>query len=132
MVPAPFFFLGHADKFVIAAVAGDVHPVDGNASYRIVLNAELLCSAIKTASENAYDIFHLSCHGSKKGRRLADDKPLSWAELADCFQKAHDMPKALILSMPTMKCKLVERYGISARAFRTARSIRERLVTPSP
>jgi hypothetical protein len=75
-----------------------VRLLDGKASYRIVLNAELLCRAIKTASENGYDIFHLSCHGSKKGIRLSDDTRLSWAELADCFQKTDDMPKALILS----------------------------------
>jgi hypothetical protein len=75
-----------------------VRLLDGKASYRIVLNAELLCRAIKTASENGYDIFHLSCHGSKKGIRLSDDTRLSWAELADCFQKTDDTPKALILS----------------------------------
>ena len=75
-----------------------VRLLDGKASYRIVLNAELLCTAIKTASENAYEIFHLSCHGSKKGIRLTDDTRLSWTELADCFQKADEMPKALILS----------------------------------
>jgi hypothetical protein len=88
-----------------------VRLLDGKASYRIVLNAELLCRAIKTASENAYDIFHLSCHGSKKGIRLTDDKRLSWAELADCFQKAHDIPKALILS------SCVGGNGGIARAF---------------
>lgn len=64
-----------------------VRLLDGKASYRIVLNAELLCRAIKTASENDYDIFHLSCHGDEVGIRLSNQKDLSWDELADCFQK---------------------------------------------
>jgi len=75
-----------------------VRLLDGKASYRIVLNTDLLCRAIKAASDNRYDIFHLSCHGSKKGIRLTDNTRLSWAELADCFQKADATPKALILS----------------------------------
>ena len=37
-----------------------VRLVDGKTSYRIVINASLLRRAIKNASENAYDIFHLS------------------------------------------------------------------------
>jgi hypothetical protein len=41
-----------------------VRLLGGKASYRIVLNDELLCRAIKTASDNDYDVFHLSCHGS--------------------------------------------------------------------
>lgn len=65
-----------------------VRLLDGKACYRIVLNSELLCRAIKTASENAYDVFHLSCHGSKKGVRLTDRTRLSWSDLADCFQHA--------------------------------------------
>jgi hypothetical protein len=75
-----------------------VRLLDGKASYRIVLNAGLLCKAIKTASDNAYDVFHLSCHGSKRGVKLTDGPRLSWADLADCFQRADQMPKALILS----------------------------------
>ena len=75
-----------------------VRLLDGKASYRIVLNAELLCRAIKTASENDYDIFHLSCHGDELGIRLSNQTDLSWDELADCFQKADRIPAALILS----------------------------------
>jgi hypothetical protein len=87
-----------------------VRLLDGKASYRIVLNAEMLRRAITSASENAYDVFHLSCHGSKKGVRLTDNTRLSWAELADCFQKAPP-PKALILS------SCVAGDGGIARAF---------------
>jgi hypothetical protein len=58
----------------------------------------LLCKAIKTASDNAYDVSHLSCHGSKKGVRLTDRTRLSWTDLANCFQRASRIPKALILS----------------------------------
>jgi hypothetical protein len=75
-----------------------VRLLDGKASYRIVLNTTLLCRAIKSASENSYDVFHLSCHGSEKGIRLTDGTRLSWADLADCFQQVKKMPNALILS----------------------------------
>jgi hypothetical protein len=75
-----------------------VRLLGGKTSYRIVLNAKLLCKAIKTASENVYDIFHLSCHGSEKGIRLSDKTYMSWGELADCFQKADHVPTALVLS----------------------------------
>jgi hypothetical protein len=75
-----------------------VRLLDGKASYRIVFNNDLLCRAIESASENSYDVFHLSCHGSKKGVRLTDGTRLSWPDLADCFQQADKMPKALILS----------------------------------
>lgn len=89
-----------------------VRLLGGKASYRIVLNAELLCRAIKTASENDYDIFHLSCHGSGQGIRLSDKTRISWERLADYFQKASDMPKALILS------SCVGGDGGIARAFK--------------
>jgi len=75
-----------------------VRLLGGKASYRIVLNDELLCRAIKTASDNDYDVFHLSCHGSEKGIKLSDKTRISWEELADHFQKAKNLPKALILS----------------------------------
>lgn len=63
---------GHVAKEIVRLL-------DGKASYRIVLNNKLLCRAIESASENAYDVFHLSCHGSKKGVRLTDGTRLSWA-----------------------------------------------------
>jgi len=75
-----------------------VRLLNGKTSYRIVLNAELLRKAIKMASENEYDIFHLSCHGDEEGIQLTDETNMSWDELADCFQKADGMPKVLILS----------------------------------
>jgi hypothetical protein len=70
----------------------------GRTSYRIVLNKKLLCKAIKTASEKGYEIFHLSCHGDKKGIQLTDGTNLSWEEFAECFQTTKTMPGALIIS----------------------------------
>jgi len=75
-----------------------VRLLDGKTSYRIVMNESLLRRAIKSASENAYDIFHLSCHGSDKGIRLSDKTRISWEDLADCFQQVSHMPTALVLS----------------------------------
>jgi|SRR5208282_1379656 len=75
-----------------------VRILDGKTSYRIVLNAELLCKAIKMAAENEYDIFHLSCHGDAVGIELSDQTVLSWKELADCFQTVGRMPSVLVLS----------------------------------
>jgi hypothetical protein len=75
-----------------------VRLLDGKTSYRIVMNASLLRGAIKSASTNSYNIFHLSCHGSKRGVRLSDKTRISWEELADYFQKADLMPSALVLS----------------------------------
>jgi len=76
-----------------------VRLLDGKASYRIVLNAELLLRAIKAASKNAYDVFHLSCHGNKSGIGLTTVKrTISWEKLADLFQKADHVPSVLVLS----------------------------------
>jgi hypothetical protein len=75
-----------------------VRLLDGKTSYRMVLNADLLRKAIKTASENGYNVFHLSCHGSKSGISLSDKTNISWDELAELFQRAEQMPKALVLS----------------------------------
>jgi hypothetical protein len=75
-----------------------VRVLNGKTSYRIVLNAELLRKAIKTASENEYNIFHLSCHGDEGGIQLSDKTDISWDELANCFQTAGRIPAALILS----------------------------------
>lgn len=75
-----------------------VRLLDGKTSYRIVMNASLLNRAIKRASENAYDVFHLSCHGDEEGIQLSDSTEISWEDLADCFQKADRMPTALVLS----------------------------------
>lgn len=43
-----------------------VRLLDGKASYRIVMNRNLLCRAIKTAAKNTYDVFHLSCTAAKE------------------------------------------------------------------
>ena len=75
-----------------------VRLLNGKTSYRVVLNAKLLCKAIKTASDNDYDIFHLSCHGDQDGIQLSDQTDISWDHLAECFQDADTLPKALILS----------------------------------
>src|SRR5260370_22406730 len=75
-----------------------VRVLNGKTSYRIVLNAELLRKAIKTASENEYNIFHLSCHGDEGEIQLNDKTHIPWDELADCFQTADRIPTALILS----------------------------------
>lgn len=102
-----------------------VRLLDGKASYRIVLNAEMLRRAITSASENAYDVFHLSCHGSKKGVRLTDNTRLSWGEVADCFQKAAP-PKALILS------SCVGGDGGIARAFEERKRRPQVILGPRP
>lgn len=75
-----------------------VRVLEGNTSYKIVLNAKLLRKAIKTASKNEYNIFHLSCHGDAVGIKLSDKTELSWDELADCFQTVDRIPSVLILS----------------------------------
>ncbi|MGD0010114.1 MAG: hypothetical protein ABSE93_16405 [Terriglobia bacterium] len=89
-----------------------VRLLGGKTSYRIVMNARLLRRAIRTASENAYDIFHLSCHGDERGIQLTDAEDISWEDLAGCFQKADHMPAALVLS-----CCVGSDGGI-ARAFK--------------
>jgi hypothetical protein len=74
-----------------------VRLLNGKTSYHIVLNADLLCKAIENASDDGYDIFHLSCHGDEDGICLSDGRDISWDSLADRFQNAA-VPKALILS----------------------------------
>src|SRR5260370_18554116 len=75
-----------------------VRVLNGKTSYRIVLNAEVLRKAIKTGSENEYNIFHLSCHGDEGGIQLSHKTDISWDELADCSQTPDRIPPALILS----------------------------------
>jgi len=89
------FYARHWEGHVVEEI---VRLLNGKTCYRIVLNRNLLRKAIKTASESGYGIFHLSCHGDEEGIQLSDRKNVSWEELAESFQKAATMPKALILS----------------------------------
>jgi hypothetical protein len=99
-----------------------VRLLNGKPSYRIVLNTEFLRKAIKTASRNAYNVFHLACHGNEAGIGLTTVKPtISWDELADLFQETRNMPVVLVLS----SC-LGGNRGIS-RAFAT-RKIRPEVI----
>jgi hypothetical protein len=88
-----------------------VRLLDGKTSYRIVMNASLLRRAIRRASKDECNVFHLSCHGSEKGIRLSDDTRISWEDLADYFQGFDDVPPALVLS------SCVGGHGRIARAF---------------
>ena len=96
-------------------VEGIIRLLDGRVSYRIVLNENLLRRAIKTASENAYYIFHLSRHGDEEGIQLSDETDIALEAVADCFQKFHYMPAALVLS------SCVGGDGGIARAFKNYR-----------
>jgi hypothetical protein len=89
------FYDGDREGHVVEAI---VRLLRCKASYKIVLNAKMLRKAIGAASENDYDIFHLSCHGDENGIQLTDETELSWDELADCFQKARQTPEALVVS----------------------------------
>lgn len=89
------FYDRHWEGHVVEEI---VRLLSGKTAYRIVMNASLLDRAIKSASENAYDIFHLSCHGDEKGIQLSDRTNISWEDLAESFQEADQMPRALILS----------------------------------
>jgi hypothetical protein len=89
------FYHRHWEGHVVEEI---VRLLDGKTSYRIVMNASLLRRAIKSASTNAYNIFHLSCHGSEKGIRLSDNTRISWEDLAGYFQKVDHIPTALVLS----------------------------------
>jgi hypothetical protein len=80
------------------AVEEIVRLLSGRTSYRIVMTSALLRKAIESASEREYDIFHLSCHGDREGIQLTDKTEIDWNELADLFQEAKPMPRALILS----------------------------------
>jgi hypothetical protein len=87
---------GHREGHVVEEI---VRLLDGKTSYKIVMNMPLLCRAIKLASANSYDIFHLSCHGDKEGIQLGGKTDISWKKLAECFQEAAGhMPKALVIS----------------------------------
>jgi hypothetical protein len=89
------FYGDNREGHVVEAIARVPH---WETSHKIVLNAKTLCKAIKAASKNDYDILHLSCHGDAEGIQLTDETELSWDELADCFQKAEQMPEALVIS----------------------------------
>jgi len=89
------FYADNCEGHVVEAVARVLH---WKANYKIALNAETLCRAIRAASSGEYDILHLSCHGDAKGIQLTDETEVSWAELVDCFQEGDRIPQALIIS----------------------------------
>ena len=82
---------GHPAKEIVCLL-------NGRARYRIVLNRTLLRRAIKEAADNAYGIFHLSCHGDEEKVRLSGKRDVSWRELAQYFQEAKSAPAVLVLS----------------------------------
>lgn len=89
------FYDEDCEGHVVQAMAKVLH---WKSTYKVALNAETLCRAIKHASKGGYDILHISCHGDKKGIELTDETDISWAELAEYFQDAGDAPRALVLS----------------------------------
>jgi hypothetical protein len=89
------FYDGDCEGQVVQAMAKVLH---WPSNYKIALNAKSLRRAIKHASQNEYDILHLSCHGDEKGIELSDGAELTWDELAECFQDLNAIPKALVIS----------------------------------
>lgn len=89
------FYEENCEGQVVLAIAKVLH---WRASYKITLDAGTLSRAIKHASQNGYDILHLSCHGDEDGIQLSDLTELSWDHLADCFQDLNPIPKALVIS----------------------------------
>lgn len=76
-----------------------VRLLNGKTSYRIVMNESFLDKAIKYASNNEYNVFHLSCHGNEAGVKLSDETEICWKDLADRFQNTtKSPPTALVLS----------------------------------
>jgi hypothetical protein len=86
---------GDLEGEVVQAISGVLH---WQSDYKDVRDKKMLCKAIRAASADDYDIFHLSCHGDAEGIQLADKTELSWDELADCFQGFGSIPNALVLS----------------------------------
>jgi hypothetical protein len=82
---------GHAAEEIVRLL-------NGRTRYRIVLNRTLLRRAIIEASNNSYEIFHLSSHGDEDGVQLSGKRNVSWRELAEYFQEAKSAPAVLILS----------------------------------
>jgi hypothetical protein len=89
------FYKNNCEGQVVEAIARVLH---WESEYKIAMNRKTLCSAIKAASEDGYDIFHLSCHGDEDGIQLTDETELSWDELAESFQDLEGTPEAFVLS----------------------------------
>src|SRR5271155_5408300 len=89
------FYADDREGHIVEAMARVLH---WKAAYKIALNAKTLFRAIKAASTGGYDILHLSCHGDEEGIQLTDETELSWDELADSFQRAAQVPHALVIS----------------------------------
>ncbi len=89
------FYADDREGHVVEAMARVLH---WKATYKIALNAETLCRAIKAAANGGYDILHISCHGNAKGIQLTNGTELSWGQLADCFQRMEGIPQALVIS----------------------------------
>jgi hypothetical protein len=68
------------------------------ATLRYVLNEGHFEKAIKEAAKGAYDMIHISCHGSPKGISLADRSRITWRRLVSLFEWENYAPKALVMS----------------------------------
>jgi hypothetical protein len=89
------FYGDRREGHVVEAIARVLH---WKTSHKIALDATTLRKAIAAASQNNYDILHLSCHGDANGIQLTDETELSWDELADYFQKPGRIPRVLVIS----------------------------------
>jgi CHAT domain len=104
---------GNQEGEVVQAISRVLH---WKSRHKDLRDKSRLCKAIRAASEDNYDIIHLSCHGDADGIQLADETELSWDELADCFQGLGSIPAVLVLS----SCVGGD-HGI-ARAFKKKKS----------
>lgn len=90
------FYAGRLDGFAANEVlkVGEIE-----SRYRVILNREMLKRAIEEAHEWDATIFHLCCHGSKKGVKLTCGQSISWDEIAKEFQSFATGERTLINSI---------------------------------
>lgn len=77
------FYRGRIDGHA----ANEVLKIRGvTTTYRMTISYSMLKQAIEDATEQEYNVFHLSCHGNDDGFRLCDGEDIGWLELAEMLQ----------------------------------------------
>ncbi|MGA7437275.1 MAG: hypothetical protein WBW32_03995 [Luteibacter sp.] len=87
------------DRRLDGMAAHEVLKVEASrVEYRMVLDRLHLVRAVNEASEELFDVLHLSCHGDFDGICLADKTEISWVGLAEILKPFSSTNRILVMS----------------------------------
>jgi hypothetical protein len=89
------FYDGRLDGVLTAELLKLMH---AKPKLRYALDLKHFKKSVTEASQNKYDVIHVSCHGNDDGIVLANNARLNWNDFVDCFQQGDGCPSALVMS----------------------------------